>query len=75
MIKALKVAIDKVNALSEEKQEYAAAVLEQIAEAKDDVYRLGEAERQLVREGLHDLDTGNIVPDDEMLDFWTRNRQ
>ena len=50
MIKMLEQAIEKVKTLSEERQRYAAQVLEQIAEADDDVYRLSDEERRLVRE-------------------------
>ena len=38
MIKVLEQAIEKVRALSPERQEYAAEVLEQIAQAGDQVY-------------------------------------
>ena len=74
MMKVLENAIDKVKALSEERQRYAADVLEQIAAAGDGVYALTDDERRQVREGLADLDAGRIVPDDEMAAFWTRNR-
>jgi predicted transcriptional regulator len=74
MIKVLEQAIEKVKALSPERQAYAAEVLEQIAEAGDSVYRLSDDERRLVREGLADLDAGRTVPDEEMAAFWARHR-
>jgi hypothetical protein len=74
MIKVLENAIEKVKTLSEERQRYAAGVLEQIAEAGDDVYRLGDEERRLVREGIADLDAGRIVSDADMDAFWQRHR-
>lgn len=74
MIKVLEQAIEKVKALSEERQQYAARVLEQIAEAGDDVYRLTDEERRMVREGLDDLDAGRVVPDADMAAFWDRHR-
>ncbi|MEZ5844825.1 MAG: hypothetical protein R3D27_13970 [Hyphomicrobiaceae bacterium] len=74
MMKVLENAIEKVKSLSEERQRYAADVLEQIAAAGDDVYRLSDDERRQVRDGLADLDAGRIVPDDEMAAFWNRNR-
>jgi predicted transcriptional regulator len=74
MIKALEQAIEKVKALSKERQEYAAEVLEQIAAAGDDAYRLSDEERRLVREGLADLDAGRVVSDAEMAAFWDRHR-
>lgn len=73
MIKALEKAIEKVKNLPEEQQRYAAHVLEQIA-SSDDVYKLSDEERRLVREGLADLDAGRIVSDTEMDAFWRRHR-
>ena len=73
MIKALEKAIEKVRALPEDRQRYAAHLLEQIASA-DEVYRLTDEEHRLVREGLTDLDAGRIVPDAEMDAFWRRHR-
>jgi hypothetical protein len=74
MIKVLEDAIEKVKKLSPERQQYAAEVLEQIAEAGDEVYALPEEERRLVREGLAELDAGQIVSDAEMAAFWLRHR-
>ena len=48
MIKALEQAVDKVKKLSKERQEYAAAVLEQIAEGGDGIYILTNEERRLI---------------------------
>jgi hypothetical protein len=75
VIKVPEQAIEKVRTLSEERQRYAAQVLEQIAEAGEDVYRLTDEERRLVREGIEDLEAGRIVPDDEMTRFWDRHRE
>ena len=61
MIKALERAIEKVRKLPEDRQEYAAEVLEQIAEAGDGFYVLTEEERRLVREGLAELDRGEAA--------------
>jgi len=66
MIKALEQAVEKVKKLSEERQEYAAAVLEQIAEAGDEIYSLTDEERRLVREGLDQLDRGDVATDAEV---------
>ena len=66
MIKVLEEAIEKVRTLSEELQQQAAQVLEQIAAAGNDVYHLSDEERRLVREGLADLDAGRVVSDDDM---------
>ncbi len=61
MIKLLEKAIEKVQMLSEEQQRHAAEILEQLVASADDVYRLTEAERHLVREGLDELDRGEIA--------------
>jgi hypothetical protein len=74
MIKVLKDAIEKVKTLSEERQLYAAQVLERIAEGGDSVHRLSEEERRLVREGIADLDNGRIVSETDMDAFWRRHR-
>jgi hypothetical protein len=74
MIKVLKDAIEKVKTLSDERQLYAAQVLERIADAGDGVYRLGEEERRLVRDGIADLDNGRIVSEADMDAFWRRHR-
>ena len=74
MIKVLEQAVQKVQALSQERQEYAAQVLEQIAEAGDDIYQLSDEERRLVREGIADLNAGRIVSDADMAAFWKRHR-
>lgn len=74
MIKVLEQAIEKVKTLSEERQEYAAHVLEQIAAAGDQVYHLSDEERRLVREGLDELDRGEGIASDDMQGFWNRHR-
>jgi predicted transcriptional regulator len=75
MIKILEEAIEKVKELSEERQRYAARVLEHIAEAGDSIYHLTDEERRLVREGMDDLDAGRVVPEEEMARFWHRHRE
>ena len=62
MITVLEKAIEKVKALSTERQEYVAELLEEIA-AEGDVYRLTDSERQLVREGTAELDRGEYASD------------
>ena len=66
MIKALEEAIEKVKKLPRERQEYAAEVLEQIAEAGAEVYVLTDEERRLVRERLAALDRGEAATDEEV---------
>lgn len=74
MIKVLQDAIEKVQTLSEERQAYAARVLEQIASTGDQPYRLTEAERRAVMDGLADLDVGRVVSGADMEAFWNRHR-
>ncbi len=71
----LEKAVQKLASLSEERQLYAAQVIEQIAAAGAGVYTLSAEERQLVEEGLADLDAGRVVADEDMQAFWSRNRR
>jgi predicted transcriptional regulator len=74
MIKMLEDAIAKVKKLSPERQQYAAEVLEQIAEAGDAVYVLSDEERALVREGLAELDRGEAATDEEVRAVYDKYR-
>jgi predicted transcriptional regulator len=74
MIKVLEQAVEKVKKLSKERQEYAAEVLEQIAEAGDGVYSLTDEERRLVREGLAELDRGEVATDAEVRSVYDKYR-
>ena len=74
MIKVLEQAIEKVKALSPERQKYAAEVLEQIAAAGDGVYRLTDEERRLVREGLAELDRGEYASEKEVRAVYDKYR-
>jgi hypothetical protein len=56
-----------VKTLSEERQRYAAQLLEQIAGA-------GDEERRLVHEGTADLDAGRTMSNADMEGLWRRNR-
>jgi hypothetical protein len=75
MIKALEQAIEKVKALSAERQEYAAEVPEQIAAAGDDVYHLSDEERRLVQEGLAELDRGEFATEAEVRAVFDKYRK
>lgn len=66
MIKQLEQAVEKVKKLSKERQEYAAEVLEQIVAAGDGVYALTDEERRLVREGLDELDRGEVATETQV---------
>ena len=74
MMKVLEQAIEKVKALSKERQEYAAEVLEQIAEAGDGVYRLSDEERLLVRQGLAELDRGETASEADVRAVFDKHR-
>ena len=74
MIKVLEQAIEKVKSLPQEKQEYAAFLLETLAGELDDVYQLSDEEERLVREGVADLDSARVVSDTDMAEFWNRHR-
>ena len=65
MIKVLERAFEKVKKLSAEQQEYAAEMLEEIA-SSGDVYALTGEERRLVREGLAELDRGEVAREKEV---------
>lgn len=75
MIKALEQAIEKVKALSKERQEYAAEVLEQIASTDEEVYSLSEEERRLVQEGLAELDRGEFAHDTDVRAVFDKYRE
>jgi DNA-binding protein H-NS len=74
MIKVLEQAIEKVKKLPKERQEYAAEVLEQIAETGDEVYVLSDEERRLVREGLDELDRGEVATEPQVRGVFDKYR-
>ena len=74
MIKELHAAVEKIKTLFEDRQRYAAEVLEQIAASGDQVYLLSDEERLAIQEGLAELDAGLVVSDADMAAFWDRHR-
>jgi hypothetical protein len=74
MIKALEQAIEKVKTLSDERQEQAAELLELIASGGDAVHPLSEEERRLVREGLAELDRGEVASEAEVRAVFNKYR-
>ncbi|RTL63616.1 MAG: hypothetical protein EKK41_23120 [Hyphomicrobiales bacterium] len=66
MAKSLDDVVEKVKKLSKDRQRYATEVLEQIAEAGDDTYILSSEERRLLREGLDELNRGEVASEDEV---------
>ena len=52
MMKALEIAIEKLKSLPEDRQAYAAEVIEEIAAAEDEVFRIPDDHLPGVLEGL-----------------------
>ena len=72
MMKVLEDAIEKVKRLPEERQAYAAEILEQIAAAGADPFMVPEEHRAAVLEGLEQSERGEFVSDGEMTAFWKK---
>jgi len=72
MMKILEEAIEKVRKLPEERQAYAAEVLEQIAAAGSDVFPVPQGHRAAVLEGLGEAERGEFVSDEEMAALWKK---
>jgi hypothetical protein len=75
MIKVLEQAIEKVRKLPREQQEYAAEVLEHIAEAGEVIYVLSDEERRLVQDGLDELDRGEVASEAEVRAVFDKYRE
>jgi hypothetical protein len=72
MTKVLEDAIEKVRKLPEDRQAYAAELLEQLAAAGDDAFVVPEAHRAAVLEGLGQARRGEFVSEDEMAALWEK---
>ena len=72
MIKVLKEAIEKVKRLPEDRQAYAAEVLEQIAAQPDGVFELPDEHIAAVMEGLKQAERGEFASDEEMAALWKK---
>lgn len=72
MIKVLEQAIEKIRALPEDRQAYAAEILEQIASAGSDVFSVPDEHREAIAEGLEQARRGEFVSDDEMDALWKK---
>ena len=70
MMKVLEIAIEKLKALPEDKQAYAAEVIEHIAASDDGVFQIPDAHRAGVMEGLAQADKGEFATDDQMDALW-----
>ena len=73
MIKVLEDAIEKVKKLPQERQVFAAELLEQfIADADAGVFEIPEDHMAGVHEGLQQARRGEFVGDDEMAALWKK---
>jgi predicted transcriptional regulator len=72
MMKILEDAIEKVRKLPEERQAYAAEVLEQIAAVSSDVFTVPDGHRAAVLEGLEQAEHGDFTNDEEMAALWKK---
>jgi hypothetical protein len=72
MIKALEIAIEKLKRLPEDKQAYAAEVIEEIAAADEDVFRIPDDHLPGVLEGLEQMRRGEFATDEEMAALWKK---
>jgi len=72
MMKILEDAIEKVRKIPEERQAYAAEVLEQIAAAGSELFVIPEEHRAAVVEGLEQTERGEFVNDDQMAALWKK---
>jgi hypothetical protein len=66
MMKVLEQAIERVKGLPEERQEYAAEVLEQIAAGVGGVFMIPEEDRVGVEEGLAQAKRGELLDEREV---------
>jgi len=66
MIKVLEEAVEKVRKLPEDRQAYAAQVLEQIAAAGDGAFEIPDEHMAAVLEGLEQATRGEFASDQEV---------
>jgi len=73
MIKVLEKAIEKVRKLPEDRQAYAAEVLEQIAAQHHGVFQIPDDHIAAVMEGLEQAERGEFATDEEVKAFFARH--
>ena len=66
MMKALEIAIEKLKALPEDRQAYAAQVIEQIAASDTALFRIPDEHLAAVFEGLEQASSGEFANDEEI---------
>jgi predicted transcriptional regulator len=72
MIKVLKEAIDKIKRLPEDRQAYAAEILEQIAALGSEPFAVPGDHRAAVLEGLGQAERGEFVSEEEVAALWKK---
>jgi predicted transcriptional regulator len=72
MTKVLEDAIEKVRRLPEDRQAYAAEVLEQIAAAGSDLFVVPDEHRAAVLEGLGQAERGEFATEEELAALWKK---
>jgi hypothetical protein len=72
MTKVLEDAIEKVRKLPEDRQAYAAELLEQLAAAGGDAFVVPDAHRAALLEGLGQARRGEFVSEGEMAALWEK---
>lgn len=75
MTKLLEEALKKVRQLPDPLQDEAAEILLSIASKCAEPVRLDDTTRSAVREGKVQAGPGELVPDEEMAEFFKRHRQ
>jgi predicted transcriptional regulator len=72
MTKVLEDVIEKLRRLPEDRQAYAAEVLEQIVASDGDLFVVPDEHRSAVLEGLEQADRGEFATDQEMAALWKK---
>ncbi len=72
MMKVLEIAIEKLKALPEDKQAYAAEVIEHIAASEDGTFHIPDEHREAVLEGLAQADRGEFASEEDMAALWKK---
>ena len=75
MIKALEEMISRVRTWPTDRQEDVARTLEAMESTGTNPYHLSDTERAAIEAGLAQAKRGEFVSDEDMIDFWNRNRR
>jgi hypothetical protein len=69
-----KTIFQQIASWSEEDQEEIATIAREIESRRTGIYRLSDAERIAVREGIDAADAGHFAPEDEMEEYYRLHR-